>query len=112
MVAREPAAARLPRFPLDPIPAAGDLRAREASPKYAHRLGLGDDERQLHHAAVDRDRLALVADVAELLERVGDGLGVVLQQAPDVPEPEPEVGGDAVGQVVGRGGQDTELYAG
>ena len=29
-----------------------------------------------------------------------DGLGVVLHQAPDVPEPEPEVRDPAVGQVV------------
>ena len=67
-----------------------------------NRLRLGDDERQVHHAAVDGDRLVLVPGVAELLEVVDDGLGVVLHQAPDIPEPEPEVRDDAVSQVAGR----------
>src|SRR5690606_2627493 len=60
------------------------------------RLGVAeDDQRQIHHPAVERYGPVVVSRVLQLLQLLDDGGRVVGDEPPDIPEPEPEVDGMA-----------------
>ena len=85
---------------LHPEPLVGD-RVADSGLEEPLAIGADDDQRQVHHAAVERDRLIVVVDVPELLQFGDHGEVVVRHQAADVGQLVPEVAQQVQAIVVG-----------